>query len=104
VTADDGAADPDAAVIVFPADSSAWREGIFTTRRVRKVHATSAGAYEVATLAPGEYYVAAISREAALNWQDPALLDRLIAGATRVTLGPDDERTVLLRTLPLRGR
>jgi hypothetical protein len=104
VTADDGAADPDAAVIVFPADSSAWSEGIFTTRRVRKVHATSAGVYEMATLAPGEYYVAAISREAALNWQDPALLDRLIAGATRVTLGPDNERTVPLRTLPLRGR
>ena len=49
-------------MIVFPADSNAWREGIFTSRRARKVHATSAGAYEIATLAPGDYYLVAVSR------------------------------------------
>jgi hypothetical protein len=53
VSAGDGEPDPDAAVIAFPADSNAWREGIFTSRRARKVHATSSGAYEIATLSPG---------------------------------------------------
>ena len=48
----------------------------------RKVHATSAGAYEIATLAPGDYYLAAVSTRLALNWQDPEFLERLIAGAT----------------------
>ena len=94
---------PDAAVIVFPADSNAWREGIFTSRRARKVHTTSAGAYEIATLAPGDYYLAAVSTRLALNWQDPEFLERLIAGATRVTLGAEDEKTVPLRTITLGG-
>jgi hypothetical protein len=91
--------DPDAAVIVFPADSTPWREGIFTSRRSRKVHATSAGAYEIATLEPGDYYLAAVSSQLALNWQDPDFLERLIVGATRVALGAEDERIVALRTI-----
>lgn len=105
VSGADGAPDPDAAVIVFPADSNAWREGIFTSRRARRVHATSAGAYDIATLAPGDYYLAAVSRQLALNWQgEPELLERLIAGATGVTLGAEDEKTVPLRTITLSGR
>ncbi len=91
-------------MIVFPADSNAWREGIFTSRRARKVHATSAGAYDIATLAPGDYYLAAVSTRLALNWQDPEFLERLIAGATRVTLGAEDEKTVPLRTITPSGR
>ena len=99
-----GAPDADAAVIVFPADSSAWREGIFTSRRARKVLATSAGSYELATFAPGEYYVAAVAAQQALTWQDPQFLERLIAGATKVTLGAEDQRTIPLRTITLTGR
>ena len=93
-----GAPDPEAAVIVFPADSSAWRESIFTGRRTRKANATSAGSYDVATFAPGDYYVAAVATRQALDWQNPAFLERLIAGATRVTLGAEDQKTVPLRT------
>ncbi len=99
-----GAPDPQAAVIVFPADSTAWRDGIFTSRRARKVHSTSTGSYDIATLAPGDYYLAAVSTRVALNWQDPAFLARLIAGATRVTLGAEDEKTFPLRTTTLVGR
>ena len=99
VTSGSGEPDPDAAVIVFPADSDAWREGILMNRRVRRVNATSAGSYEIATLAPGNYYLAAVSTRIALNWQDPEFLARLVGGATRLTLGAEDERTVPLRTL-----
>ena len=104
VSDNSGAPDPDAAIIVFPADSNAWREGIFTSRRARKVLATSAGSYELATFAPGEYYVAAVAARQALTWQDPQFLERLIAGATKVTLGAEDQKTVPLRTLTLTGR
>ena len=45
------------------------------------MHATSAGAYDIATLAPGTYYLAAVSTRLALNWQDPAFLERLTAVA-----------------------
>ncbi|MCC7044566.1 MAG: carboxypeptidase regulatory-like domain-containing protein [Acidobacteria bacterium] len=92
-----GAPDAHAAVIVFPADSNAWREGIFTSRRTRKVHTTSTGAYDIATLAPGEYFVAAIESRLALNWQDPRLLEGLVARASRISLGAENQQTVVLR-------
>jgi hypothetical protein len=104
VTGESGAADTDAAVIVFPADSEVWREGILSSRRGRMVRTMSTGEYEISTLAPGDYYVAAIGAAPSLNWQDPALLDQLVAGATRVTLGAEDERIVALRTVSVTGR
>jgi protocatechuate 3,4-dioxygenase beta subunit len=98
VTDATGAPDPDAAVIVFPADSNTWREGIFSTRHARKVVATSAGSYAIETLAPGEYHVVAISPRLAFDWQSPSFLERLIPGATRVVLGAEEHKTVPLRT------
>jgi hypothetical protein len=98
-----GAPDAHAAVIVFPADSNAWREGIFSFRLTRKVHTTSTGTYEVATLAPGDYFVAAIDARLALNWENPELLAGLVPNASRVTLGAEDQRTVTLRTLTSGG-
>jgi hypothetical protein len=99
VSDSNGAPDPDAAVVVFPADSTAWREGVFTSRRERKVHVSSAGSYDVTTLAPGDYYITAISTQLSLNWQDPQFLERLVAGASRVTLGAEDQKTAQLRTI-----
>jgi hypothetical protein len=98
-----GTPDPRAAVIVFPADSSAWRAGVFSSRRERKVNATSTGSYEVTTLAPGDYHVAAVDTRRALDWQFPEFLERLVAGATTVTLGAEDQRSVSLRTIVLPG-
>jgi hypothetical protein len=95
-----GTPDAHAAVIVFPADSEAWREGIFTSRRTRKVHTTSTGVYEIATLSPGQYFVAAIDARLALNWQDPALLEGLVTRASRISLGAEDEQTLVLRVSP----
>ncbi len=97
------APDPRAAVIVFPADSNVWREGIFTSRRTRKVHTTSAGAYEVTTLVPGDYFVVAVDVREALNWQDPELLASLVGRASRISLGPEAQQTVTLRTLAPTG-
>lgn len=93
-----GAADSDAAVVVFPADSNVWRQGISSNRRMRKVLTTSAGGYSMQTLVPGEYHVVAVSSRLALDWQSPQFLERLIPGAVRVTLGAEEEKTVALRT------
>jgi hypothetical protein len=99
-----GAPDGDADVIVFPADTAAWREGAFTSRRVRLAHATSAAAFEIHALPPGEYYIAAVDTRTAMGWQDPQFLERLTGGATRVVLGEGENKTVTLRTLTLRSR
>ena len=102
VTDTSGSPDTAAAVVVFPADANAaWRDGIFTTRRVRVVNVTTKGAYEIATLAPGEYYLAAVNMRQPLNWREPQVLERLIPGATRVTLGVEDTKSVSLKSIPL---
>ena len=87
-------------VIVFPADTELWREGIFPNSwRVRKVHATSNATFDVSNLQPGQYYMAAVSSRLTGEWQDPRFLERLVAAATRITVGDGEERTVALKTI-----
>lgn len=105
VTDASGAPDADALIVVFPADSTAWRQSVFSiTRRYRSANSTSAGAFEMTTFAPGEYFIAAVNARAALNWLDPKFLERLIPGATRVTLGPEESKNVVLKTFAVAGR
>ena len=100
----DAAGDMDVAVIAFAVDSAAWRTGTFDSRHERKVLATTSGAFDIETMAPGDYYVAAVDARLALNWSDAQFLDRLIPAAIRVTLGPEDQRTVSLRMAQVSGR
>ena len=93
-----GVADADADVIIFPADTTVWREGIFQSRRVQRVRASSGGAFEMGFLAPGEYYVTAVSTRHGLEWEDPLFLERLLPGATKVTLADGDDKLVTLTT------
>ena len=105
VTDANGAPDAGAAVIAFAAEpTAAWRKGILTSRRIRRVNSTSKGNYEIATLAPGEYFLAAVSVRQALDWRTPQFLERLINGATRVTIGVDDSKNVPLKTIVPGGR
>ncbi len=106
-TVTDASGDPDAfaSVMVFPADSALWREGIVLhSRRTRTVKATSKGAFELSALAPGEYYIAAVTARVLASMQSPQFLERLIAGATRITLGAEGSRTVTLRSITAAGR
>jgi hypothetical protein len=105
VTGSTGAPDSDAAVILFSVDSDVCRSGQFLSRHCRSMLATSAGTFEAATLAPGDYYLAAVSKRVTTYPQNPDFLARLVAaGAIRFTLGPEEEKTVPLRTLTLPGR
>jgi hypothetical protein len=91
-----GMANADTDVIAFPADTALWREGIINNRRVRLTHVTSRARFEF-DLPPGEYYLAAVSGAAATNIQDPAFLERIVAGATKVTLAEAEQRAVQLK-------
>ena len=91
-------------VVLFPADSTLWRDGVFNDRRTRFVHASSTGAFELPDFAPGVYYIAAVGADVITNWPDPTLLDRLVAGATKFTLAPGDAPVLQLKTVPVRGR
>jgi len=96
--------DPDTDVIVFSADTTGWREGIFNSRRIWRAHTGSSGTFEHSGLAPGEYYVAAVSTRLTTDWRDPQFLERLIPGAVKVTLGDGDDKVVALKTFTPKGR
>ena len=94
-----GAADPTAAVLVFPADSTAWIDQGFSPRRLRAVRVDKGGAFRTAGLPPGDYLVAAIPDEASANAFDPRILLSLSRLATPVTLASGESRSLSLKTL-----
>jgi protocatechuate 3,4-dioxygenase beta subunit len=98
------AADADADVIVFPADTTLWRNGVMTNRRERGMHATPAGTFQFTGLAPGAYYIAAVGARWSGDWRDPEFLESVIEGATRFTLGDGAEQRLVLKTIVPRGR
>jgi hypothetical protein len=99
-----GAADAGTDVIAFPADSGAWREGIFSGRRVQRVRATTARGFDIPRLAPGDYYIAAVSSKWTPQWQDPSFLERLIPGATRFSLAGSETKHLSLTVIIPRER
>jgi hypothetical protein len=83
-----------AELIVFPADSVAWRTVGVAARRARYERIGKDGAFSISDLPPGEYYVAARSADSPGEWRDPAVLDRLVRAATRVALGDGEQKRV----------
>jgi len=95
----EGNADPDALIVVFPADSAAWTDYGLNPRRVRSTRTTKSGAYTFTGLPAGDYCVAAIKEEAYGQWQDPQVLEELARRATQVRLADGEEKTQDLKTL-----
>ena len=79
--------DSDAEVVVFPADSVAWKEIGVVARRARNERTTKGGGYAISGLPPGDYFVIALPGNAIGEPRDPKYLETLIGAATRVTLG-----------------
>ena len=86
--------DPDAEIVVFPADSMAWKDIGVPARRGRVDRVTKTGTFSITGLPPGDYYVAAIGTDAPGDRRDPKVLERLIPSAVRVTLNEGETRTV----------
>jgi hypothetical protein len=86
VTASSQGRPGDAAVILFPADYRAWIDNGMNPRLARTTRATSSGAYTIPRLTSGDYVVVAIDRSEEGDLQDPAFIDLLSRGATRVAI------------------
>ena len=97
-----GAAAPHANVIAFPADTTTWRQGVLSDKRRCVAAATSSGAFDCVGLSPGEYFVAAIDAQTMFRVDDPAFLDRLVAGAARVAVTENGAAQVALKLFTLR--
>ena len=104
-TVTDGSGQPDrtAEVIVFPADSQAWKHGFVNTRRTRNLRPSTVGVYSTSGMPAGDYFIAAVQSDAiAADWQDPRLLEKIAAVATRVTLNDGEKKTQALTTRIIR--
>jgi hypothetical protein len=92
-----GTVDPEAVIIVFPADNRLWSDLGQTARRVKTSRTTRAGAYLIPGLPAGDYFVAVGRDELLADWQAPNALDTLSRQATRVQLIDGQNQTVDLK-------
>jgi len=102
VTNDRGAPDQTGSVVMIPADSTAWKQGVISTRRLRSARLTTTGAFTFADLPAGAYYLAAIADDLPDNWQLPATLEAITRMATRVVVGDGAKVSQSLMSRPLR--
>jgi len=79
-----------ATVIAFPADSREWSP---QSRRIQAARADQNGVYRIAALPPGEYLLVAVDDVEQGEWFDPAYLEEVKEGATRVTLAEGEQKT-----------
>ncbi len=97
-----GTPDPEALVVVFPAESAAWSESGPFPRRMRSARPARTGTYTFTGLPPGEYFVAAIKEEFLSAWQYPEMLETLSRLANTVRLAEGETRTQDLKTAVVR--
>jgi hypothetical protein len=89
VTMSNGAVPPEAAVIVFPVDRTAWRDYGITAARFRSAQVTASGSFLPPPGLPGgEYYAVAVRQDERYKWTDGEFLNSVVGRATRFRLAP----------------
>jgi hypothetical protein len=87
-------------VVVFPTDRTKWS---VTPRLLRLARPAQDGSFEVSSLPPGEYWVAATDpvdgADVSGDWLTIETLDRLSFRATRVTLTERQRFMTVLRVI-----
>jgi hypothetical protein len=96
-----GQVDPDADVLVFPADRTHSADGR-GMRRHYLLRVSKAGAFDVTGLPAGEYLLVAVDDALVGDWPDPKFLDALAPLATRVTIALGQRLTQDLITRAVR--
>lgn len=94
--------DPQATVVVFPADHRAWVEAGMSARLVRTAAVRPNGAYEVTGLVPGAYAVVAVPETTAVETRSPAFFDAVARSASRITVSLGESATQALTVTPVR--
>ena len=87
-------------VVAFSTDRDRWFPG---SRWLKMTRADGDGAFRLAALPPGDYWIAALDRVEgsgeAGEWQDPELLQDISFRAIRATLGERQSQTTSLRLI-----
>ena len=85
----------DYTVVVFSEDAEKWTAPM--TRYVTFTRPNQQGRYKVTSLPPGSYYAIAVDYIAQGDWNDPEVLTRLKAQATRFSLSEGEVQTLDLK-------
>jgi Carboxypeptidase regulatory-like domain len=85
-----GRAATDYFIVICSSDRKYWTPG---SRRVRMTRPATDGAFSAKGLPPGEYFIAALTDVEPGEWNDPALLEQLVAFAVKVTLREGEATT-----------
>jgi hypothetical protein len=85
-------------VFLFPQDYRTWAQNGMNPRRGLTARANRGGAYRLANVPAGDYFIVAVDRVSAGSLQDPAYLDAISRGATRVTVRLDEVTQDLNKT------
>jgi len=84
-----GRAAPQLYVFVFPADKTLWSVG---SRRVQSVRSNENGAYRIAGLPPGEYYLCALTELETTLQTEPSYLEQFVSSSHKITLGEGEKK------------
>jgi hypothetical protein len=95
------AADPTAAVVVFPVDPRQWVDFSAYARGIKDVRASRDATFSIGDLPEGDYFIVALPQQQ-LDWGQPRFFETLSRLATRVTLGPGETRSLDLRTVTVK--
>jgi hypothetical protein len=94
----DGNPDPEALVVVFPAETATWSNFGLTPRRMRSARVSKTGSYAFDALPAGDYFVASIHEESYGQWQTPDVLEELARSAVQVKIGDGESKTQDVKT------
>jgi len=89
-----GGAPNEFTVILFAADRTFWSP---RSRRIFAARPSADGAFTFDGLAPGDYLLAAIDDVEPGEWLDPALLQRLVPTAMKLSLAEGEQKTQDIR-------
>jgi hypothetical protein len=95
-----GASGASVGVMAFPVDRERWTNYGWTATGFLTVRAGSDGAFDLAGLPAGDYFVVAVDASRIDSWTDQKFLVAVSPLATRITLGWGDTKTI---DVPWRG-
>lgn len=89
---------PDSTVVMFPADPAQWTFGPYGSAKCRAIRVLR-GAFDISSVPPGEYYIAAVDERTMSGWPDATLMERFAPRAKRIVVERERSMTVSLEIL-----